>query len=131
VQIIPPGAGNGTPKREAISPGASTEAKPNNQFYAEDLFDQVSLGYSAVYDMLKRIHKEQDSDLQASLADVAMVLYKNAQDRTLQIISELEKKTGRIEVLIDIDKGYGGYDTPVMGVLIHPKEDPVSKETSA
>ena len=101
----------------------SMEKADTGQFYADDLVDQIGLGYSAVHDMLKRIHKEEDSDVQASLADVAMVLYKNAADRTERIISELEKKTGRIQVLIDIDKGYGGYDSPVMGFVIHPKQE--------
>ena len=112
-----------TPQEESI--------ETTHQFYAEDLVDQINLGFSAVYDILKRIHKEEDSDRQAGLADVGMILYKNAADRTELIISELEKKTGRIEVLMDIDKGYGGYDSPVMGVQIHPKEDSASKETSA
>ncbi|MGO9370840.1 MAG: hypothetical protein ACLQBD_01930 [Syntrophobacteraceae bacterium] len=118
--------------QEKPKPITDPPKKENSrESYADDLVDHITLGYSAVYDTLKRIHKEQDSDVQASLADVGMVLYKNAVDRTCQVISELEKKTGRIEVLVDEGRGYGGYDMPVMGVLIHPKEDPASKETSA
>ena len=132
-EIVPPGknAPTAAPPKESPKPKTDPPEKENGgKFYAEDLVDHITLGYSAVYDTLKRIHKEEDSDPQANLADVATVLYKNAVDRTCQIISELEKKTGRIDVLIDVGKGYGGYDTPVMGVLIHPKEDPASKEAS-
>ena len=109
-------------ERPAIK-AINAKSELQNEFYADDLADQIALGYSAVADTLKRIHKEEDSELQANLADVAMVLYKNAAVRTRQIISELEKETGKIQVLVDISKGYGGYDCPVMGFVIQPKQE--------
>jgi uncharacterized protein YdcH (DUF465 family) len=122
LKIIPLDAGNGTPKRETASPIDRTEAKRNDQFYADDLIDQISIGYSAVDDMLKRIETEPDADAAATLAGMARVLHKNAVARKDRIIRELEKKTGKIEVLVDTSGGHAGYDLPVRGIVIHPKE---------
>ena len=95
----------------------------NREFYADDLIDQISLGYSAVSDMLTRIEQERDSDSAATLASMARVLYTNARRRAEKIIAELEKKTGKIQVLVDRGRGHTLYDYPVMGIVIPLKQE--------
>jgi hypothetical protein len=95
----------------------------NRQFYADDLIDQIAVGYSAVGDMLKRIEQEQDADSAAMLASMARVLYSNAVRRAEEIIAELEKITGKIQVLIDTGSGHTLYDYPVMGIVIASKPE--------
>src|SRR5208337_3171003 len=98
------------------------------KFYAADLVDQIAGAYSAVSDILRLIEHESDADRSADLAAKALLLYKHAVRREEMIVSELEKKTGKIQVLIDTSKGYGGYDYPVMGFVIHSKEEASHEE---
>lgn len=83
------------PERSAEK-GQEQVASPDSQPYADDLIDQISIGYSAVDDMLKRIETEPDSDAAATLASMARVLYRNAVARKDKIVRELEKQTGKI-----------------------------------
>lgn len=117
------GGGNGAPKKETTPPAVKTEKRRTEQFYAEDLIDQIALGYSAVHDMLQDIEKEPDPEKASTLAAMALVLYKNAVARKDEMVLELEKQTGKIQVLVDTTRGHSGYDLPIMGILIHPKQE--------
>jgi uncharacterized protein YdcH (DUF465 family) len=117
-----------TPELKPSPREPKEKGEPNLEFYADDLIDQISIGYSAVDDMLKRIETEPDADAAATLAGMARVLYTNAVARKDRIIRELEKKTGKIEVLVDTSRGHAGYDLPVMGIVVHPKQEAANGE---
>lgn len=107
---------------DVIQPESAAKSVTGGKLHPEDLIDAITLGYSAVRDALGKIETEPDPDTASTLAGAALVLYKNASDRTHQIVSELEKKIGNVQILMDIDKGFGGYDSPIMGIVIRQKE---------
>ena len=109
------------PERSAEK-GQEQVASPGGQPYADDLMDHISIGYSAVDDMLKRIETEPDSDA------AALRLYGKSpvQERGMgkdKIVRELEKQTGKISVLVDEGLGHTLYDLPVTGIVIHRRKD--------
>ena len=142
-RLIPPGKDdpssetakkNSQPKPDDIPDFRTVQLRPapaaeaGAKFYADDLIDQIALGYSAVDDMLQRIEKEPDEDTAATLAAMARVLHKNAVARKDEIVRELEKQTGKIKVLVDTTRGHSGYDLPIMGVKIHPKQEAANEK---
>lgn len=104
-------------------PAQTSLADGEEEYYHADLVDQISAGFSAVYDLLKRIEKEEDVEGAITLASMAQILYKNALKRKDMIVGELEKQTGPIEVLVDTNKGHTDYDLPVKGIVIRRKQE--------
>lgn len=96
----------------------------DKEFHTDDLINQITIGYSAVDDVLKIMELEQlSSESAATLASVARVLHRQATERVTGIIAEVVKKTGGIEVLTDTSLHYTAFDVPIKGIIVHPKEE--------
>lgn len=91
-----------------------------NESSNETLFNLITLAFSPVKDLLRRIECEC-SDEVLDLVEIAQLFGDLAETWLKQIIQEVENETGRIEVMVADQPLTNLLTLPILSAVVHPK----------